>query len=245
MSLPGAAISAGCWGILLAATALVICYLHLRRGLNSIRSLWDDIYFRLRDRCQLVGELSLHLRRLLRNDLKLVNDIEYLLGRIQNTCDPRIHAAVQNGLVLTVQTAVEQFHRGDDIGADPALCRTMEAIRVVDSRLAPMRDRFNRLIEMYNTRVKTWPLCIVARVWGLTERPSFPMLIPWWSTDAAAYGAVTADDIRRQLRARRAPLVLAPSFRLESGETAPVIRVRANSGRSSRSATGCQARSHG
>jgi hypothetical protein len=208
-------------GFAIAATAAGVgvtvtgCCFWLRRQTEKINSQWDDIYFRLRERGQLVGQLNERLRVVLRTNPKLVEDIQYLLHRMEETNDSHTHAAVQNSLVLTVQTAVEQFHRDAKFRLDADLAKVMEAIRVVDSRLAPMRDRYNELVRTHNRRVNSFPISVAGRISRARERALFPMLIPWWSTEAAAYGAITSDDIRHQLQTWKAPLILVPSQRTQ------------------------------
>ena len=204
---------------------LVFCRACLMRRLERIRSLWDDIYFRVRERCHLVGELSNQLRRRLKTNPKLVDDIQYLLMRMEETSDPRTHAAVQNGMVLTVQTAVEQFHRSAALRVDSEMSKIMQSISLVDSRLAPLRDRFNDSVRRYNALLNKLPFSLVARLTRADEKSLFPMLIPWWSTDPAAYGAITSDEIRQTLQIWRAPVILAPSQRMEWSGRPPVIRV--------------------
>ncbi|MBN1458917.1 MAG: LemA family protein [Armatimonadetes bacterium] len=208
------------------SAVFVVCRACLRRKLEALHALWDDIYVRIVERCGLVGRLSGHLKKRLRAETKVVDDIEYLLKRMEETNDPRTHAAVQNGLVLTVQTAVEQFHRDATMKEDSQLYETMHAIGVVDARLAPLRDRFNDRVRQYNRLINMLPFSVVARLTHTIERSLFPMLIPWWSTDPAAYGSVSSSDIRQTLQTWRAPLILAPSQRTEwPGTSEGVIRV--------------------
>jgi hypothetical protein len=213
-------------GVGLLGTALVGCRVCLLRRIERIRGLWDDIYFRLRERCQLVSTLNVHLRSRLKADHSLADDIQYLLNRMEQTSDPHTHAAVQNGLVLTVQTAVEQFHRSDDLRLDSDMHRVMHDIAVVDSRLAPLRDRFNDAVRGYNKLVTFPVFSLVARMTQAEERKLFSMLIPWWSTDPAAYGSVTTEQLRYRLQTQRAPLILAPSQRIEWSGGPRVIQVR-------------------
>jgi hypothetical protein len=211
--------------VVAAGAMVLLCRLWLGYELERMRGLWDDIYFQLRERCHLVGELNNHLRKLLRTNPKLADDIQYLLRRMEETNDPHTHAAVQNGLVLTVQTAVEQFHRGPAFQADRDISRLMEAVEAVDSRLAPLRDRFNRSVRAYNQRLSTPPFSLAARFAQANERPLFPMLIPWWSIHSEAYGKITGDEIRQQLQSSKAPLILAPSQRVQWPVGAPMVQV--------------------
>jgi hypothetical protein len=218
----------GTAGVVSMGAMWLVPWLWFRREAEYLDSLWDDIYFRLRARCQLVGELNAHLRRLLPANPRLTDDVQYLLQRqrMEQTNDLHVHAAVQNGLVLTVQSAVEQFHRSPEFQSDADIARTMEVIGKLDSWLAPMRDRFNRCVRSYNTRVKTPPFSMVARIGALDERPLFEMLVPWWSTDAAAYGQITGDEIRQQLRTSKAPLILAPSPQAQPAGGSCIVHVR-------------------
>ncbi len=95
---------------------------------------------------------------------------------------------------------------------------TINAIGGVDSRLAPLRDYYNRLTQRYNDQLKSRFSAIIARAMGGTTASSFPMLIPWWSTDTAAYGKITAEDIKHTLETWKAPMIVAPSQLAGKGE---------------------------
>jgi hypothetical protein len=210
--------------VVLVAT-ITTCWFWVKRETEKIISLWDDIYFRLRERGHLVGELNQRLRVLLRTNPKLVEDIQYLLQRMAETNDPHTHAAVQNSLVLTVQTAVEQFHRDAKFQTDADLKKTMDAIGAVDSRLAPLRDRYNDSVRSHNKRLNTLPFSLATKVSRTRERSLFPMMIPWWSTESAAYGKITADEVRHHLQTWKAPLILVPSQRSQWPNGTRVIHV--------------------
>ncbi len=212
--------------IFLAASLVALAFsrILLARRLAQIHGLWDDIYVRLVERCQLVGQLSALLRKHSQTESTLVDDIDYLLGRMEETNDPHIHAAVQNGLVLTVQTALEHLHQNEQLQRDAAFRKTLEVIGVVDTQLLHLRDRFNASVRVYNRLLNILPFSIAARLMRATERALFPMLIPWWSTDPAAYGSTGAEDIRQTLQRWRAPRVLAPSQRIEWSTRAGLMR---------------------
>ena len=216
-------VSAAC--LVALGTDVFACWLCLRYELQGLHGRWDDIYFRLRERCELVGILGRHLREILRSDPKIVSDIEYLLKRMEETNDTIAHAGLQNGLVLTVQTAVEQFHRTEEFKASTEITKIMHAIGLLDSQLAPQRDRYNECVRRYNSRINGLPFVLAAQLTGARARSLFPMLVPWWSTDPAAYGAITADQIRSELQRSRAPLILAPSQREQWAKVRPVIPV--------------------
>ncbi len=220
-----------CGSALMVGIGLVICRACLKRELERLLRIWDDIYYRLVQRCRLVAELSIFLRRHLKTNPRVADDIEYLLKRMEETNDPYSHAAVQNGLVLTVQTAVEQFHRDEGISADKEISGLMERIGAIDSGLITMRDKFNNTVTRYNRLINTIPLSLLAWLSRTQERQLFPMLIPWWSTDPAAYGKVSSGDIRQTLQTSHAPLVLAPSQRSDWNGGASVLQVPKRPGR--------------
>jgi hypothetical protein len=161
------------------------------------------------------------MRELPQGTVRFVDDIDYLLQRVSETDDPYEHAGVQNGLVLTVQRALEEYHRSEQIRAQMGIAGTMNAISAVDSRLAPLRDQFNELTERYNAHVKNRFSAIVAHAMGSSSTSNFPMLIPWWSTDSAAYGRITAEEIKHTLETWKAPMIVAPSQLARGPKAAP------------------------
>jgi len=199
------------FGVIAAGTTAGVCRACLLRDRAHIGRTWNAICPLLRERCELVRDLSQHMRALPKAGPSFVRDIDYLLTRVEETDDPNKHAGVQNGLVVAVQRGLEEYQRREAFQSGGRVSEVMHAISMVDSRLAPLRDSYNERVEGHNTRVKGMPFSIVARLMGATEQAAFPMLIPWWSTDQAAYGGVGAEEIKQVLETWKAPMVVAPS----------------------------------
>ena len=198
-------------GVIAAGTTAAVCRACLLRDRAHIGLTWKAIRPLLRERCELVRDLSQHMRALPKAGPSFVRDIDYLLARVEETDDPNKHAGVQNGLVLAVQRGLEEYHRREDFRSGDRVSEVMQAIGLVDSRLAPLRDSYNKRVEGHNTRVKGMPFSIVARLMGAREQAAFPMLIPWWSTNQTAYGGVGAEEIKQALETWKAPMIVAPS----------------------------------
>lgn len=141
-------------GLAALATAGGICGWRLKRCQERIARRWGAISPLLRERCSLVRRLGEQMRELPQATTRSADDIDYLLERVGETDDPYEHAGVQNGLVLTVQRALEEYHRSEQVRAQLGISATMNAISAVDSRLAPLRDHFNGLTQSYNAQLK-------------------------------------------------------------------------------------------
>lgn len=197
-------------GVVAVATSAVVCHRCLMGDKATLEQLWRAICPLLRKRCQLVGGLTQQIREISDSESMFAEDIEYLLEMVDGTEDPYEHAGIQNGLVLTVQRGLEEYHRRPEFRQARGISEAMGAVSLVDSRLAPLRDRYNERAKRYNSRVKAFPFSVAARVERLGERSLFPMLIPWWSTDEAAFGGVSAEEIKQVLETWKAPMVAPP-----------------------------------
>jgi LemA protein len=201
-------------GVVAAAISAVTCRRCLMADRTALQQLWGDIRPLLRHRCQLVGTLTQEIRELSDSSgAAFAEDIDYLLELVDGTEHPHEHAGIQNGLVLTVQRGLEHYYRLPEFREARGISDAMDAISLVDSRLAPLRDRYNDRINRYNSRLKKFPFSLVGRAERAKERSLFLMLIPWWSTDEAAFGGVSAEEIKQMLETWKAPMVVAPRRR--------------------------------
>ncbi len=200
-------------GVVALATSAVVCRRCLMRDKAMLEQLWAGIRPLLKKRCQLVLGLTQQIREISDSESVFSGDIEYLLEMVDGTEDPYEHAGIQNGLVLTVQRGLEEYHKRPEFRQARGVSDAMGAISLVDSRLAALRDEYNARVNRYNSRVKAFPFSVVARVERLGGRSLFPMLIPWWSTDEAAFAGVSAEEMKQVLETWKAPMVSSPRMK--------------------------------
>jgi len=205
----------GAIGTSALAVALIISRIYLTRDLIAVRRTWKGILPLLRERCRLVQQLSAQIRDLL-GSLAVVDDIEFVLSKASDADDAKRHAAVQNGLVMTVQKALDEFHRNRSLHEEPELFATIEAIGVVDSRIAPRRNHHNMLVERHNDRIERQPFQIMAAFLGVRREVDFPMLIPWWSTDELCYAGNKSEKIKHLWDLYEdTPVIVPPSRQMD------------------------------
>lgn len=199
----------------LLALVLIVCRVFLTRDRWAIRRTWHAMYPLLQERRRLVKQLSAQMRALL-GSLAVVDDIDYVLLRASDSDNAKRHAAVQNGLIMTVQKALDEFHRNRSLHDAPELFATIEAIGVLDSRIAPRRNYFNMLVQRHNDRIETQPFQIMAALLGVLREEDFPMLIPWWSTDEGCYAGDKSEAIRHMWELYEdTPVIVPPTLQLE------------------------------
>jgi hypothetical protein len=195
--------------------SVAVCHRCLMGDKAALERLWEGIRPLLRERCQLVDTLTKRVRGRSDIDAAFAEDIGYLLQMVDSTEDPYKHAAIQNGLVVVLQHRLEEYHSQPEFREALDISDAVNSISLVDSRLAPLRDRYNDRANRYNSRVKTFPFSLTAWAIRFKERSLFPMLIPWWSTDDAAFGGVSADEVKQVLETWRAPMVAPPRKRTD------------------------------
>lgn len=197
------------------AAALIISRIYLTRDLMKIRRAWKGILPLLQERRRLVKQLSAQMRALL-GSLAVVDDIDFVLSKASDSDNASRHAAVQNGLIMTVQKALDEFHRNRSLHDAPDLFATIEAIGVVDSRIAPRRNHFNELVKRHNDRLDIQPFQIMAQLLGVSREIDFPMLIPWWSTDEACYAGNSSERIKHMWEMYEdTPVIVPPTLQLD------------------------------
>ena len=202
-------------GLGAATVCVLICRRSARRLLNRINGMWDDVYLHMIKRCEIIRAIIGLLQGISTADLGIVRDLDYLLKKMERTNDVKTHAGIQNGLLLTLQTGIEFCHRGvaesRDEKASGALRNALSQLGAVDSKLIVLRDRHNKAAAFYETAFLPFPLGMLLPRHLRRGRPPFQMMLPWWSTDPAAYGAVSVSELRQAIFQQKLPLVLAPS----------------------------------
>lgn len=197
------------------AMVLIISRVYLTRDRLQIRRTWKGIYPLLQERRRLVKQLSAQMRALL-GSLAVVDDIDFVLSKASDSDNAKRHAAVQNGLIMMVQKALDEFHRNRSLHDAPDLFATIEAIGVVDSRIAPRRNHFNLLVERHNDRIEVQPFQVMAALLGVTREEGFSMLIPWWSTDELCYSGDKSEKIKHMWELYEdTPVIVPPTLQLE------------------------------
>jgi len=209
----------------LLAAGVVICRRMASRIANQIYGTWDEIYLLLLKRCESLRLIARLLRRIMPGDPQIAANFDYLLNKMEKTCDVKTHAGIQNGLLLTLKTAIECCHGQSAGRLDPELREVVREVGVVDSALLALREHHNQAARSYGMVFCSFPFRILLPPALRSGRPSFQMVIPWWSIDPAAYGTMRASDLRKLMTEEKVPLILAPGQEGKVGEKR-VVSVR-------------------
>jgi hypothetical protein len=203
----------------------VCCRRSASHAANHIFGVWDEIYLLLLRRCEILRTVARLLRHTMPGEPHVVTNLDYLLNRMAQTSDLRTHAGIQNGLLLTLKTAVECCHKESASRLDPELREVVREVGAVDSALLALRDHHNHDARSYGTVYCSFPfrLLLPRELWR--ARDPFLMVLPWWSIDPAAYGSISATDLRKYMEDEEVPLILAPGQRGKPGEK-QIVSVR-------------------
>lgn len=83
----------------------------------------------------------------------------------------KIDAANELGSALSRLLAIAE--RYPDLKADTQFARLSDELAGTENRIATERRRYNEAVRVYNTKVKTFPTLIFARVFGFAEEKYF------------------------------------------------------------------------
>lgn len=189
----------------------LLCRKHARQTANRLYGAWDDIYLLLLKRCEALRKVAQMLRVIMPNEPHITGNFDFLLDKMSQTSDVRTHAAIQNGLLLTLKTAIEWCHQAGSETVGPELRKSVRAVGVVDSNLVALRDRHNRQARFYSIVFCSFPACWLLPSELRGGRSTFQMVLPWWSIDPLAYGAISAEELHKYMADNQVPLILAPS----------------------------------
>jgi len=182
-------------GLACGALALALGPVYLKRKREQINSLWDDMYFLLRERYLVLRALAKYAPSELGIARSMMDDVDSRLRELEETNDVLAHADIQNALLPILRSAIQQCHEGATIRDDSVFQNAIAKMNAVESRLVVLRDRYNRRVHEYNELLNRLPFSIAAYATQAREKPFFPILIPWWSTDAAEYGGEGVRDV--------------------------------------------------
>ncbi len=181
------------WHLLAAAVICMGCALgltpvYLRWRREQINALWDDIYIQLRQRYTVLRAFAQFAAKELGDAALPQDQLDSRLKELEETNDPLTHADLHNEFIPMILRAVQQCHRDAGLRHDPVWRDALDKMGLIDSLLVVLRDRYNERAQHYNELLYRFPFSLVTSLLGIPEKPAFPLVIHWWSSDPRAYG---------------------------------------------------------
>ncbi len=157
--------------VVLLVLLLIFLYNRLVRLRNRIDAAWSQIDVQLKRRYDLIPNLVETVRGAAaqeRNVLREVTEARASANRIQVTgeqlTDPQPmarFAAAQARLTLSLQRLQEAY---PELRSNENFLTLQAQLEGTENRIARSRERYNEAVQAYNTRIRTFPDLIGARI---------------------------------------------------------------------------------
>lgn len=128
---------------------------------------------RLQRRYDLIPNLVETVKGHMAHEQKVFGDIAEARARMAGarTIDERVEATNQlEGALGRLLVVMENYPQ---LKAQESVNRLMDELAGTENRITVERDNYNGIVQQYNTRVKSFPGVIMARMFGYLERPYF------------------------------------------------------------------------
>jgi len=159
--------------ILLAGVMLFSTYNNLVSQSTAIDGQWAQVETQYQRRFDLIPNLVSSTQGFLKQEKTIFEDIAKARTQYAGakTVDEKVAGATNLDAALArLLVIVENY---PNLKSNEMVAKLMDELAGTENRISVERRRFNELVQVYDTKIKTVPINIVAGMFGFKERPYF------------------------------------------------------------------------
>jgi len=140
---------------------------------QQVDSQFANLEARLQRRFDLIPNLVETVKGHMAHEQEVFSNIADARARMAGarTVDERVAATGQlEGALSRLLVVMEAYPL---LKAQESVSRLMDELAGTENRIAVERDNFNAVVQQYNTRIKSFPAVLLARMFGYVERAYF------------------------------------------------------------------------
>jgi LemA protein len=165
---------------LLVAAAILAAgaYNGLVRLTNEVRNGWSQIDVQLRRRHDLIPNLVETVRGYASHERETLEKVTAARARAVAAGDPAERSLAESGLSAALGRLLGIVEQYPDLEADQNFLALQEELTATENRIGFARQFYNDSVMRYNTRVATFPVNLVAALFGFSEEAFFEVSEP-------------------------------------------------------------------
>ena len=164
-------------GIVLIASFIFLTYNRLVALKMKVKEAWADIGVQLKKRYDLLPDLIETARKATVVDEKILTKVTELRAKAMEDAtknvDPKVRSKVENELTGMMKGIKVQVEAYPDIKSHTELVNLMDKVTEIEEKIAYARRFYNSNVLSYNTKIKMFPVVLMASVFGFKEEEFF------------------------------------------------------------------------
>jgi LemA protein len=159
--------------VLLFAGYCVKSYNRLVALHEAIPGAWSQVENVLQRRNDLIPNLVNTVKGYAKHEQSILHDVTVALQSFNRATTVQGKIAADNSITSLLGRIMAISLQYPNLKADAQFIRLSDELAGTENRIAIERMRFNQMVQEYNTKVKTFPTNVIARVAGLNPSENY------------------------------------------------------------------------
>ncbi len=152
-------------------------YNKLIRLHEEVQKAWSDVDVQLKRRADLIPNLVNVVKGYAKHEKDVFEYIAKARSQLLNAKTPQDEMKASNQLEGAIGRLLVIVERYPELKANEEFTRLMDNLEGTENRIAVARKRYNDIVAIYNSTIKSIPANIVASKMGLKPAPYFKITI--------------------------------------------------------------------
>ncbi len=148
-------------------------YNKLIRLHEEVQAAWSNVDVQLKRRADLIPNLVNVVKGYAKHETDLFKYIADARSKLINAKTPSDEIKASNQLESAISRLLVIVERYPELKASEEFTRLMDNLEGTENRIAVARKRYNDIVRVYNTTIKSIPYNIIASKMGLKPMPYF------------------------------------------------------------------------
>lgn len=140
---------------------------------ENVSNKWSLVENQLQRRTDLIPNLVETVKGYAKHEKEILEGIAEARSRLINANNIQEKAQANDELSNALSRLLVVVERYPNLKADATFRQLMDELAGTENRIAVARMDYNNAVQEYNTKIKTFPAVIVARMFGFKEKEYF------------------------------------------------------------------------
>ena len=142
-------------------------------GQEQIDQAWSEIDNQLQRRNDLIPNYVETVKGYAAHEKEIFENVAAARAKMAGATGVEDKMKAANEMTTALSRLLVVVENYPQLKADKNFIRLQDELAGTENRIAVARKRYNESVQDYNTRIRSFPGLIVARIFGFTKRPYF------------------------------------------------------------------------